>query len=202
MKVSYPHIKEAISKTRTFRRYDSDVPVTEEVVLKLIDVARLGGSARNGQPWQYMAVVDDELCQLIFPHLGWAGYLTNWKGPAPDERPGGYILCILNHDRLNVGIKDSMVDLGIGTQNMLLAATTMGIGGCRIGSISPSLHTLFTIPSHLTIELIIAIGGPAEQVIVDESSNEQDTRYWRDSVGGHHVPKRSLNETLITLARR
>ncbi len=199
---SYTHIKEIISLTRTVRRFDSSQRLEEETLKQLIDVARLGGSARNGQPWQYMVVVEDELRNNIFKHLGWAGYLANWKGPATNERPGGYILCLLNHNRLNVGVNEAMFDLGISSQNILLAATAMQLGGCRIGSISPKINEHFTLPPHLTIELVIALGTPGEQVVLEQSKEEQDTKYWRDDNGIHHVPKRPLEELLVTLKQR
>ena len=202
MTFSYSNIKEIISQTRTIRRFDSSKRLDEATLKQLVDMARLGGSARNGQPWQHMVIVEKDLCDKIFPYLGWAGYLDDWKGPVPDERPCGYILCLLNHNRLNVGVGDAMVDLGIGSQNILLAATTMGLGGCRIGSISPGINELFVLPPHLTIELVIALGAPGEQVILEQSLEEQDTRYWRDRDGRHHVPKRPLEELLVTLTIR
>ena len=198
MTTSYAAIKELISKTRTVRRFGTK-RLDEERIHGLIDLGRLGGSARNGQPWQYMIVTEKDLGDEIFPCLGWAGYLADWKGPAPNEQPDAYILCLLNHDRLNVAIKDAMFDLGISSQNILLGATTIGIGGCRIGSISPKLNDLFIIPQHLTIELVIALGAPNETIVLEQSQEEDDTRYWRDSEGSHHVPKRPLNELLVTL---
>lgn len=202
MTVSYATIKELISQTRTVRRFDPGKQLDAERLHGLIDLARLGGSARNGQPWQYMVVVEKDLGDEIFPHLGWAGYLADWQGPAPNERPDAYILCLLNHNRLNVGIKDAMFDLGIGSQNILLGATTIGIGGCRIGSISAKINKLFIIPPHLTIELVIALGTPNEKVFLEQSQDENDTRYWRDDEGFHHVPKRPIEELLVTLERR
>ena len=195
-------LKEIIGRTRTVRRFAAGKQLQQEDINQLIDAARLGGSARNGQPWQYMVVIEPDLCDKIFPQLGWAGYLTDWHGPALTERPVGYIICLLNHDRLNVGRKDAMVDLGISSQNILLLATTMGLAGCRIGSISPEINDLFIIPPHLTIELVIALGTPGEQIILETGKEEQDTEYWRDNDETHHVPKRPLEELTLTLQLR
>ena len=44
-------------------------PISDATLYDLIDLARLGGSARNGQPWQYMIANKPEICEKIFPYL-------------------------------------------------------------------------------------------------------------------------------------
>lgn len=200
MTISYSDVKTLIQQTRTFRRFASGKKLDADMMGLLIDLARLGGSARNGQPFQFMAIVNRDICDRIFPHLGWAGYLPDWQGPAIDERPQGYILCFLNQERLNVSPTDAMIDLGIFTQNILLGATSLGFGGCRIGSFSPKVANLFTLPSHLSLKLIIALGKAGESVVLEKSRTEDDTRYWRDETQVHHVPKRPLEELLVSFA--
>ena len=73
------------------------------------------------------------------------------------------------------------------------------IGGCRIGAFGPQLASLFKMPEHLRLSLVIALGRPRETVIVEECKNEDDIRYWRDEHGVHHVPKRPLKTCLVTL---
>ena len=45
--------------------------------------------------------------------------------------------------------------------------------------------------------LVLALGKPAEQVVLDTVGDDGDTRYWRDENEVHHVPKRSLEELII-----
>ena len=92
---------------------------------------------------------------------------------------------------------DADCDLGIASQNILLGATEQGLGGCRIASVSPKLHTLLGLPEHLEILLVLALGKPKEHVVVDAMSEDGDCRYWRDNDAVHHVPKRSLEEITI-----
>jgi nitroreductase len=195
-------MQEIIAKTRTFRRFVEKERLSTAFLEELIDLARLGGSARNCQPWQYMVVNTPDMCEKIFPFLGWAGYLTDWKGPVPGERPSAYILCLLNSKWLNVPESLAQFDLGIATQNILLGAMEKRIGGCRIGAFSPKLAELFVIPEHLKISLVIALGKPRETVIIEDCSNDDDIRYWRDDNGVHHVPKRPLESCLIELPLR
>ena len=72
------------------------------------------------------------------------------------------------------------------------------IGGCRIGAFNPQLASLFDMPDHLQLSLVIALGKPRETVILEECKNDEDIRYWRDEHGVHHVPKRSLESCLVT----
>jgi len=190
-------MQEIIARTRTFRRFNQKEVISTAVLHELIDLARLGGSARNCQPWQYMVVNDPELCAKIFPHLGWAGYLSDWKGPSEGERPSAYILCLLNSNWLKGSEGEAQFDLGVATQNILLGAMAKRIGGCRIGAFNPNLATLFQLPEHLRLSLVIALGKPRETVILEEGKGDDDIKYWRDEHGVHHVPKRSLESCLI-----
>ncbi|OGR18047.1 MAG: nitroreductase [Desulfobacterales bacterium GWB2_56_26] len=195
-------MQEIIAKTRTFRRFIQKERISLTTLEELIDLARLGGSARNGQPWQYMMINTPELCAKVFPFLGWAGYLTDWKGPVEGERPSAYILCLLNKQRLKGSESEAQFDLGVATQNLLLGAMEKRIGGCRIGAFNPQLASLFDMPDHLQLSLIVALGKPRETVILEECKNDEDIRYWRDEHGVHHVPKRTLESCLVSLALR
>ncbi|OEU49697.1 MAG: nitroreductase [Desulfobulbaceae bacterium S5133MH15] len=192
-------MREIIAKTRTFRRFFQNEAVSSEMLSELLDLARLGGSARNGQPWQYLVINTPEMCEKVFPFLGWAGYLTDWKGPVEGERPSAYILCLLNSNWLKGPESEAQFDLGVATQNLLLGAMEKRLGGCRIGSFNPKLADLFDLPEFLDISLVVALGRPRETVIIEECKEDSDIKYWRDDDGVHHVPKRSLESCLITL---
>lgn len=190
-------MQEIIAKTRTFRRFVEKDRISTKTLQDLIDLARLGGSARNSQPWQYMLVTDPKVCEQIFPYLGWAGYLSDWKGPIEGERPSAYILCLLNKKWLKGPESEAQFDLGIATQNILLGAMDQRIGGCRIGAFNPKLSEVFHLPDHLDLSLVLALGKPRETVIVEECASDEEIKYWRDEKGVHHVPKRSLESCLI-----
>ena len=68
-----------------------------------------------------------------------------------------------------------------------------------IGSIyKEKLRQGLTIPDHLKIRLVVALGKAAERVVLDELKPDGDIRYWRDEEGDHHVPKRTLAEIIVT----
>lgn len=194
-------MNDLIRKTRTYRRFHQDRAISREILTELVELARLGGSARNCQPWQYQLVTDSETAAAIFPHLGWAGYLSDWRGPEQGERPSAYVLCLLNRQRLKGSDAEAQFDLGIATQNLLLGAMEQGIGGCRIGSFAPHVARLFQMPEHLELSLVIALGYPRETVVLEETDGD-DIRYWRDQNSIHHVPKRKLSELIVELPRQ
>lgn len=188
-------MQELIARTRTFRCF-FEKKISTTTLHDLIHAARLGGSAANCQPWQYMLVNTPEACAQVFPYLGWAAYLTDWPGPAPGERPSAYILCLLNRERLVGSEGNALFDLGIASQNMLLTAMEQRLGGCRIMNFTPELAALLRLSDHLSLRLVIALGKPKETVQIDECLDDS-IRYWRDDKGVHHVPKRSLASLLL-----
>jgi len=192
-------MQEIIARTRSFRRFFEKERISRDTLYELIDLARLGGSARNGQVWQYMVADEPEICGKIFPFLGWAGYLPDWKGPVEGERPSAYILCFLNRNWLKGPESWAQFDLGIATQNLLLGAMEKRIGGCRIAAFSPNLASMFKVPDHLELSLVVALGKPRETVIIEECKDDDDIRYWRDEKEVHHVPKRSFSSCLLPL---
>ncbi|MDR0477991.1 MAG: nitroreductase family protein [Desulfobulbaceae bacterium] len=189
-------MQELIARTRTFRRFFEKEKISTTTLHDLIDAARLGGSAANCQPWQYMLVNTPEACAQVFPHLGWAAYLADWPGPVSGERPSAYIFCLLNHQLLIGPEGNALFDLGIASQNILLTAMELRLGGCRIMNFKPALAALFHLPEHLSLRLVIALGKPKETVQSDECL-DNSIRYWRDDKGVHHVPKRSLASCLL-----
>ena len=190
---------EIIKETRSFRRFDQSRQIADSTLENLIELARLGGSARNCQPWQYGLISDPQRCAEIFPYIGWAGYLTDWKGPVEGERPTAYILCLLNRDWLKGSDKEAQFDLGVATQNLLLGAMQEGIGGCRIGAFSPKLANLFELPEHLELALVLALGYPVETVVLEETGDDGDIKYYRDEQQVHYVPKRRLKDIIVSV---
>jgi nitroreductase len=181
-----------VYKTRSFRRFKEEEPIDMESLRYLIDLARMGGSARNMQPLKYVLVNAPAVNAMIFPHLGWAGYLKEWAGPREGERPAAYIVCVLDTRLSN----EAGCDLGIATQNILLGASEKGLGGCRIASFSPGLREVLELDDNLDILLVIALGRPAESISLEELAPGGDIQYWRDAEQVHHVPKRSLPEII------
>lgn len=187
-------LNDLVQKTRSFRRFQQDELIGIDILKSLVNLARLGGSARNIQPLKYMLVNAPVVNAKIFPHLGWAGYLKDWPGPEEGERPTAYIICLLDTRLSN----EAECDLGIATQNILLGAAEKGLGGCRIAAFSPRLKDVLEVEDYLRILMVLALGRPVEKVCLDKSEQGGDIKYWRDEDRVHHVPKRLLEEIIVS----
>lgn len=184
---------EIVNKTRSYRRFNESDRIAREVLIRLVDMARLSASATNRQSLKYVIYDSPVDCQAIFPALAWAGFLKEWPGPDPGERPSGYIIVLRDTD-----IGDNFgIDHGIAAQTIMLAATSMGYGGCMIGSIRKDLlRKTLCLPDRYEILLVLALGRPTEKIVIDEIRGG-DFKYWREYDNTHHVPKRSLDEVLL-----
>ena len=187
-------LRQLVLKNRSYRRFDESHRVPRETLADLVSLARCTASAANRQPLKYILSAEPETNERIFPCLAWAGYLKDWPGPAPGERPAAYIVILVDQTIT----KDWWCDDGIAAQTMLLGAAERELGGCMIGAIQKDrLREALTIPDHLLIRLVVAFGKPAETVVLEDLPPGGDIRYWRDEKGVHHVPKRRLDELLL-----
>ena len=67
-----------------------------------------------------------------------------------------------------------------------------------IGSINRErLRKDLNIPEHFEILLVVALGKPKETVVLEDVGEDGDIKYWRDSEGVHHVPKRKLDNIIV-----
>lgn len=190
------NFKELILKNRSYRRFDEKYKINAGVLEQLIDLARFSASAANMQPLKYIGSADVAINEKIFKSTKWAGYFTDWEGPAKGERPSAYIIILQD---LTVSAKIGC-DHGIAAQSILLGAAELGLGGCMIGSVDQNqLRIDLEIGEEFQILLIIALGKPVEQIVLEETDENGNIKYYRDETGTHHVPKRPRKEVVLKL---
>ena len=185
-----------VRSSRTVRRFKESEAVDAATLEWLVDLTRYCPSAGNFQPLKFVLANDPAMCGRIHPTLAWAAYLKDWKGPEPGERPAAYVVVL--HDT-RVAEKVDW-DHGIMSQTIMLGAASKGLGGCILASVDrKALAEVLELPAHFNILLVLALGRPAETVVVEDTAESTDRaaiRYWRDEARVHHVPKRTL-ENLI-----
>jgi len=187
-------IRDLVVNNRSYRRFHEKVDIKVETLKELVDLARLSASAMNAQPLKYILSCDRQKNSLIFPHLVWATFLKTWPGPAEGERPSAYIV-ILGDTEIG---RFWDYDAGIAAQSILLGATENGLGGCMIANRrKEGLRKALNISDRYEILLVLALGEPREKVVLETVGSDGDTKYWRDSDGVHHVPKRPLDEIIV-----
>jgi nitroreductase len=176
-------IDKLIRETRSFRSFER-VKISKKELEEVIEIARYSSSARNAQCIRYILISSAEICDKIFPHTKWAGFI-NWN-PKKEESPVGYIL-MLNEKKTGISETLFNFDMGIASQNIMLKLREMKYGGCLIGAYNkPVIRELLEISDDYDLGVLIAIGKPKETVeIIDTTS---DTRYFRSN-DIHYVPK-------------
>ena len=187
-------ITELVKENRSCRRFYEDHAVETETLKEFVNLARMSASGANLQPLKYILSCDPRKNAEIFSCLAWAGYLKDWPGPREGERPAAYIV-VLGDTSIS---ESAGCDHGIAAQTILLGAREKGLGGCMLGSIDrDALRASLNIPAQLKILLVIAIGKPREQVVLETVDEDNSIRYWRDNEGVHHVPKRKLEDIIV-----
>lgn len=187
-------LKDLVLKNRSYRRFHESESISSDTLRELVDLARLSASAANLQPLKFLLAHTRAQAAAVFPHLAWAGYLTDWPGPCEGERPAAYIIILGDKE-----VRPSFdCDHGIAAQSILLGAAEKGLGGCMIGAINrEALRKSLQLPERYEIILVVALGKPKETVVIEPVGEDGSIKYWRDEGGVHHVPKRSLEEIIL-----
>ncbi len=188
-------LRELAERCRSYRRFEEEERIGEENLKDLVDLARLTASAANAQALKFRLVFTEEECEKLFPCIAWAGALPDWDGPEKGERPSGYIVICCD---LHLG-KNKLWDDGITAQTMMLGAVEKGFGGCMIGSFKheEAAQVLGIDQESYSLDLILALGKPKEEVVLVPVKEDGDVRYYRDENQVHYVPKRALEEILL-----
>ncbi|MGN0328402.1 MAG: nitroreductase family protein [Lachnospira sp.] len=183
--------KDLVLKNRSYRRFHQEKEISCEQLKELAYLGHMTPSAANKQPVRFTLVYKEKDLKNVFDCVKWAGYLKDWDGPAEGERPTGYII-LTAPEGLNCA-----QDEGIIAQTILLGAVDMGLGGCMIGNIDRNkLSDLITIPENHEIRLIIALGVPKEEIVIENIHADGDIKYYRDENQIHHVPKIDFHEVI------
>lgn len=188
--------KDVVRKNRSYRKFCEKEEVNMGTLEELVDMARLSASGMNLQSLKYILVTEKEKRDFIYPNIKWAAFLKDWGGPKAGERPSAFIMIFMDTSMKNSVV--AQIDLGIACQSILLGAVEKGLGGCMIGNFNKeAVYNAFNIKEQYELQLIIAIGKPDQNVVIDEIEKNDDTKYWVDKDGNHHVPKRKLEDIII-----
>lgn len=127
MTEQYQELMHILAERYSCRSYDSTRPVSDEDIRAILEAARIAPSACNRQPWRFIVVRDAERRQKLLAK----------SRPAFMEAPV-VVACVGLHDQVWVRPADGKdhtdVDLSIATQQICLAATTLGLGTCWVCS--------------------------------------------------------------------
>ncbi len=146
---------ETVVKTRRSVRSYSDEDVPEDVLERLLDVARMAPSAVNIQPWQFIVVRNANTRRKI------AG-LANHQDFVADA-PVVVVFCGKRYDNPHnwIGSDLFLMDVAIAIDHFTLAARNEGLGTCWIGAFDHQpLKDLLGVPAAHDIVMLVPAGYP------------------------------------------
>ena len=133
-----------IYRRRSIRKFTSQ-KVADEVIVSLLKAAMAAPSATNARPWEFVVVTDEDRLKKLEANL-------------PFGRHGAPLMIVpLGNPALalnRAAQKFWQQDLSAATENILIAAAGMGLGGCWIG----------VYPIHWLVKRISAVLGLPEGV--------------------------------------
>lgn len=174
---------EAARKRRSIRKYKPD-PVPEDVIMELLEAARLAPSGCNAQPWKYVIIKDRKVIrQLRTNKIFWQDFIYNV--------PLLIIGCgnLSEYDKNREGIESQMQeaiqpvnsyrsikelfrgqelvrttrDIRGSMDNIMYGAEELGLGTCFVGCFyRDRLKDFLQLPKNLEPILSLTIGYPAE----------------------------------------
>ena len=190
-------IKELAKRNRSYRGYDSSVKVPEEQLLDFIDTARYCASSVNLQPLKFYWSNEDPDNEKFRKEVKYARKLAHLNLPFPGTEPTAYILIAVD-TAIAPNVQRFARDVGIVAQTILLQAVEEGLGGIMIGNFDPeALRVSLGLPGTVVPNLVLAIGKPAEHIVLTDVQADGNIDYYRDEANTHYVPKRSLEEIVL-----
>ena len=142
---------EAVQERRSIRAYQ-DKPVEREKLEKILEAGRLAPSARNTEPWHFIAVTDTEKRKVLSRGI-FAKFLV--------QTPLVIVAC---------GDKKASpdwyaIDVSLAVENMILTATSEGLGTCCVGSFDESeVKAVLKVPENFEVLLFLAVGYAQEKL--------------------------------------
>lgn len=146
-------VLDAIHGLRVVRRF-ADRPLEPEHLTTILDAGRRASSSKNRQRWDFIVVTDPDHLRELSTVGAYAGHLAGAAAAValvtPDPRGPKQPLSVL-------------WDLGLASQNMILAAWALGIGSCPATVYDHDLaRRLLGHPDDRDCEYLLSFGYPAD----------------------------------------
>ena len=142
-------IFEAIKTLLAVREYRPE-PIPDEIVTRILDAARLTGSARNRQEWDFVVVRNLETLRRL-------GELAT-HGPYVASAPLA-VAVVVPEGPLGT------IDGTRAVQDMMLTAWEAGVGSNWVSNVNtPSIKELLAIPADRVVLVVVPFGYPAKRL--------------------------------------
>ncbi len=150
----YPEFYNLAATRYSCRKY-TDEPVDRDLIIAVLDAARLAPSACNRQPWKFLVIDTPELLSEVR-----GCYDREWFKEAPV-----CIVAVGMHDeawhRQSDGKDHTDVDVAIAVEHLCLAATSLDLATCWICNFDcDKLKKILDIPAGAEPVAMISLGYP------------------------------------------
>ena len=149
---------EVIRTRRSVRSYKPD-PIPDEVLMRVLDAARIAPSGSNRQPWRFIIVKDEGLKKRLAEACSGQHFIA--------EAPVIIVACGRNihYNRGGyMGDMSMLVDVSIAFTHLILAARAEGLGTCWIGSFdNEEVKRILNIPEDVNVVAITPLGYPKRE---------------------------------------
>ncbi len=165
------NILDVIINRRSIRRYTGE-PVSSETLNELLRAGMYAPSAVNKQPWHFIVVQKKEILLNMSKVHPYASMLPS----------AAAAIVVCGDENLANTPAYWPVDCAAATQNILLAAHGLGLGGVWLGVYPRSerisaLEKLIELPPHIHPFSIVSLGYPAEKRTVPERFKPERIHY-------------------------
>ena len=186
----HPSLESLLKRNRSYRGYDASRAVTEEDLLKMLEVVPWVASGMNAQPLRFKLVTGADAAR-VHPLVKLGAALPQEHLPHTGEEPSAYIVvCSTAPENRVVDM-----DLGIAAQSILLRAVELGLGGIFILNFKASeLSAALQLPNEPLA--VIGIGKPSERIFLVDAKPGDSLDYYRKD-GVHFVPKLPVKDLLF-----
>jgi nitroreductase len=142
-------VYDAIRTMLAVREYEQK-PIPAEIVMRIVEAARLTGSSRNRQQWDFVVVRDEAALKRLGEMATHGKYIADAAlaiAVVVPDGPVGYI------------------DGTRAVQDMMLAAWGEGIGSNWVGNVNTDeIKTLLNAPADRMVLTIIPFGYPTKSI--------------------------------------
>jgi nitroreductase len=155
---------ETIRNRRSIRKY-ADKEIPREVLLQVLEAARLAPSGANRQPFHLIVVIDPEKRKALVPLC---------KNQHFVEEASVFIAGIDDPQQ-----KWNKVDLSIALDHMTLAAAEHGLGTCWVGAFDPEkLAAYLEVPKDKVVTVCLSLGYPMESPEARSRKSMDELVFW------------------------
>lgn len=161
-------IFETIRKRASLKLNCSPREVENEKILQVLEAASLAPSALNNQPWRFLVITSrDNIETVVTKAFGEGNQVVK-------ESPVLILVCAKPADDVIADKKEYyLFDLGLAVENMLLAATDLGLVTHPMAHVfEDELKALLNIPADVRFVIATPLAYPA-QGSYDKSAKER-----------------------------